>query len=92
MKQEHIQRPQNQAGFKPENMRFRMIARLHEVVLLLRSSKQLCSFETDNPDPACPKNEKAKMFLYTLKENGILKTDTLDKEAVSVSFHTRIRY
>ena len=51
------------------------------------------SFENDNPDPDCPrKNEKAKKFwsfvkslkkdasgINTLRENGILKTDTLDK-------------
>ena len=51
------------------------------------------SFETDNPDPACPrKNEKVKKFwsfvkslkkdafgITSLRENGILKTDTLDK-------------
>ena len=51
------------------------------------------SFENDNPDPDCPrKNEKAKKFwsfvkslkkdasgINTLRENGILKTDTFDK-------------
>ena len=51
------------------------------------------SFENDNPDPDSPrKNEKAKKFwsfvkslkndasgINTLIENGILKTDTLDK-------------
>ena len=51
------------------------------------------TFENDNPDPDCPrKNEKAKKFwsfvkslkkdasgINTLRENGILKTDTLDK-------------
>ena len=51
------------------------------------------SFENDNPDPDCPrKNEKAKKFwsfvkslkkdasgINTHRENGILKTDTLDK-------------
>ena len=51
------------------------------------------SFETESPDPDSPrKNEKAKKFwsfvkslkndafgINTLKENGILKTDTLDK-------------
>ena len=49
--------------------------------------------ENDSPDPDCPrKNEKAKKFwsfvkslkkdasgINTLRENGILKTDTLDK-------------
>ena len=51
------------------------------------------SFETESPDPGSPgKNEKAKKFwsfvkslknnvfgINTLRENGILKTDTLDK-------------
>ena len=51
------------------------------------------SFETESPDPNSPrKNEKAKKFwsfvkslkndafgINTLRENGILKTDTLDK-------------
>ena len=51
------------------------------------------SFETESPDPDSPrKNEKAKKFwsfvkslkndafgINTLRENGILKTDTLDK-------------
>ena len=51
------------------------------------------SFETESPDPDSPrKNEKAKKFwsfvkslkhdafgISTLRENGILKTDTLDK-------------
>ena len=51
------------------------------------------SLENDSPDPDCPrKNEKAKKFwsfvkslkkdasgINTLRENGILKTDTLDK-------------
>ena len=51
------------------------------------------SFDTDNADPNCPrKNEKAKKFwsfvkslkkdafgINSLRENGILKTDTLDK-------------
>ena len=51
------------------------------------------SFETDNPDPDCPrKNEKVKKFwsfvkslkkdafgITSLRENGILKTDTFDK-------------
>ena len=51
------------------------------------------SFENDNPDPHCPrKNEKAKKFwsfvkclkkdatgINPLRENGILKTDSLDK-------------
>ena len=51
------------------------------------------SFETENPDPDCPrKNEKVKKFwsfvkalkkdafgITTLRENGIPKTDTLDK-------------
>ena len=51
------------------------------------------SFETESPDPGSPrKNEKAKQFwsfvkslkndafgINTLRENGILKTDTLDK-------------
>ena len=50
-------------------------------------------FETESPDPGCPrKNEKAKKFwsfvkslkndtfgICTLRGNGILKTDTLDK-------------
>ena len=54
---------------------------------------KLFSFETDNPDPDCPrKNEKVKKFwsfvkslkkdafgITSLRENGILKTDTLDK-------------
>ena len=51
------------------------------------------SFEKENADPDCPrKNEKVKKFwsfvkslkkdalgITTLRENGILKTDTLDK-------------
>ena len=51
------------------------------------------SFDTDSADPDCPrKNEKAKKFwsfvkslkkdafgINSLRENGILKTDTLDK-------------
>ena len=51
------------------------------------------SFETESPDPDSPrKNEKAKKFwsfvkslkndafgINTLRENGILKTDTIDK-------------
>ena len=51
------------------------------------------SLESDSPDPDCPrKNEKAKKFwsfvkslkkdasgINTLRENRILKTDTLDK-------------
>ena len=45
------------------------------------------SFDNDSPDPDCPrKNEKAKKFwsfvksgINTLRENGNLKTDTLDK-------------
>ena len=51
------------------------------------------SFDTDSADPVCPrKNEKAKKFwsfvkslkkdvfgINSLRENGILKTDTLDK-------------
>ena len=52
------------------------------------------SFETESPDPGSPrKNEKAKKKFWssvkflkndafginTLKENGIFKTDTLDK-------------
>ena len=53
----------------------------------------IVSFETENPDPDCPrKNEKVKKFwsfvkslkkdafgITKLRENGILKTDTLDK-------------
>ena len=69
------------------------------------------SFETESPDPGSPrKNEKAKKFrsfvkslkndafgIITLRENEILKTDTLDKVCIcnrqlSVSFHTRIRH
>ena len=65
----------------------------------------ILSFETESPDPGSPrKNEKVKSLkndafgINTLGENGILKTDTLDKanlcnhETVSVSFHTRIRH
>ena len=51
------------------------------------------SFETDDPDPDCPrKNEKVKKFwsfvkslkkdafgITSLRDNGILKTDTFDK-------------
>ena len=51
------------------------------------------SFDTDSADPVCPrKNEKAKKFwsfvkslkkdafgMNFLRENGILKTDTLEK-------------
>ena len=57
------------------------------------------SFENDNPDPDCPrKNEKAKKFwsfvkslkkdasgINTLRENGILKTDTLDKANICMA-------
>ena len=55
------------------------------------------SFETESPDPDSPrKNEKVKKFwsfvkslkndafgINTLRENGILKTDTLDKANIS---------
>ena len=55
------------------------------------------SFDTDSADPDCPrKNEKAKKFwsfvkslkkdafgINSLRENGILKTDTLDKANIS---------
>ena len=54
------------------------------------------SLENDSPDPDCPrKNEKAKKFwsfvkslkkdasgINTLRENGILKTDTLDRASI----------
>ena len=54
------------------------------------------SFETENPDPDSPrKNEKPKKFwsfvkslkndafgMNTLRENGILKTDSLDKATI----------
>ena len=51
------------------------------------------SFDTDSTDPDCPrKNEKAKKFwsfvkkdafgINSLRENGILKTDTLDKAKI----------
>ena len=60
--------------------------------LAIRHSN-IFSFETESPDPDSPrKNEKAKKFwsfvkslkndafgINTLRENGILKTDTLDK-------------
>ena len=56
------------------------------------------SFDTDNADPDCPrKNEKAKKFwsfvkslkkdafgINSLRENGILKTDTLDKANICI--------
>ena len=56
-------------------------------------SHEIFSFETESPHPGSPgKNEKAKKFwsfvkslkndafgINTLRENGILKTDTLDK-------------
>ena len=59
----------------------------------LKHITNIFSFENDNPDPDCHrKNKKAKKFwsfvkslkknasgINTLRENGILKTDTLDK-------------
>ena len=56
-------------------------------------TSNIFSFDTDRADPDCPrKNEKAKKFwsfvkslkkdtfgINSLRENGILKTDTLDK-------------
>ena len=59
----------------------------------LESKSNIFSFDTDSADPDCPrKNEKAKKFwsfvkslkkdafgINSLRENGILKTDTLDK-------------
>ena len=60
---------------------------------ILEAYFQYFSFETDNPDPDCPrKNEKVKKFwsfvkslkkdafgITSIRENGILKTDTFDK-------------
>ena len=61
------------------------------------------SFETDNPDPDCPrKNEKVKKFwsfvkslkkdafgITSLRENGILKTDTFDKQTSVINNSSR---
>ena len=59
----------------------------------LKHISNIFSFDTDSADPGCPrKNEKPKKFwsfvkslkkdafgINSLRENGILKTDTLDK-------------
>ena len=67
------------------------------------------TFENDSSDPDTPKPEKLKKFwsfvkslkkdafgIASLRENGILKTDTKEKSqymlpAVSISLHTRRR-
>ena len=65
----------------------------HQRCIYWKHISNIFFFETESPDPDSPrKNEKAKKFwsfvkslkndafgINTLRENGILKTDTLDK-------------
>ena len=81
---------------KKHYKRFR--ARVQKVIrdAYWKHISNIFSFETESPDPGSPrKNEKAKKFwsfvkslkndafgINRLRENGILKTDTLDKATI----------
>ena len=83
----------SQADVKNHYKRFR--AHVQKVIrdAFWKHISSIFSFETESPDPDSPrKNEKAKKFwsfvkslkkdvfgINTLRENVILKTDTLDK-------------
>ena len=68
----------------------------------LKHISNIFSFETDNPDPNCPRKNEVKKFwsfvkslkkdafgINSLRENGILKTDTLIRQTSLINNSSR---